>query len=62
MNSAYNDYQDQYLDRDDQRSEVDRSSEEKLEHARRVQSYSRGKNRPSSYNGIHRRRNKRMGW
>jgi hypothetical protein len=56
MNLAYNLYQDQ--DREYQRDE-DRAGVEKIPRTRRA-NYARA-SRPAVHNGIHRRRNKRLG-
>ena len=60
MNMAYNAYVDQDLAYDD-RSAASYQTREK-EHKSQRFTYARSKKAPSSINGIHRRRNKRVSW
>jgi hypothetical protein len=65
MNMAYTDYQEQNSAHDytaeNERSDAYRGGKQKINQRRRT-SYARAGSRPSSFNGIHRRRNKRFSW
>ncbi len=63
MNMAYNVYQDQEFDyQDDARSEAPRSGIQKINRQNRRPSYKSRGSSPAAFNGIHRRRNKRCAW
>ncbi len=58
MNMAYNLYQDQELDQDGRSVNANK---EKLTHRTRRSTY-RTRKTPQSFNGMHRRRNKKFAW
>ena len=60
MNMPYHDYMDQQNEY--QRSGDTRGESEHPSHRRKKQSYSRRGKGPTAFNGIHRRRNKRISW
>jgi hypothetical protein len=60
MNMAYQNYQDD--ERDDQQSSRESSGQGNRFEQRKKLTYSRRGKGPTSYNGIHRRRNKRFTW
>jgi hypothetical protein len=59
MNLAYNGYAFQQEEPENVDS---RRSVEKVGNSRRRTNYSKSHNRPTTHNGIHRRRNKKFNW